>query len=181
MALLQVVEDDLHLCAGAHEESEGDEDYRADVDRWGDESAGGSTFFEDIQEGRSRLGLLRGDRGLLSAVNVLDPGSGKSNSTQHPEKKGPKEIHVTPSHGGTVPSEYDGLDMYGQSHTSSSRNTFFPSREPIAPNADLEIHTSSRHPGQAGAVLVRDQGPRGPNFDDAPRRRQVRRGVQRRP
>lgn len=106
VALLQVVEDDLHLCDGAHEESDGEDNYAADLDRWGEGGGTGSYLSERVpNEGGSRgsgPGLLRGERGPLEAVNVLDPASG-NNSTEHqPEKKeeeGPREINVTPSHG----------------------------------------------------------------------------------
>ncbi|EJK69426.1 hypothetical protein THAOC_09321, partial [Thalassiosira oceanica] len=145
VALLQVVEDDLHLCAGAHEESDGEDNYAADLDRWGEEGGTGSYLSELVpnQGGTpafprgSGPGLLRGERGPSEAVNVLDPASGNNSTGHQPGKKedeGPREINVTPSHG--VPT---------------------------------------------GAVLVRDQGPRGPDPHDSPRRRQVRRRVQRRP
>ena len=98
MALLQVVEDDLHLCAGKHEESDGGDSYAADVDRGG--WAGDAMSFLS--------GGVRGSRFGLPGVNVLDPAAVPgNNSTQPQEEKeeddGPREINVTPTHG--VPSE----------------------------------------------------------------------------
>ena len=98
MALLQVVEDDLHLCAGKHEESDGGDSYAADVDRGG--WAGDAMSFLS--------GGVRGSRFGLPGVNVLDPAAVPgNNSTQQQEGKkeddGPREINVTPTHG--VPSE----------------------------------------------------------------------------
>jgi len=92
VALLQVVEDDLHLCAGAHEESDGEDNYAADLDRWGEEGGAGSYLSELVpNEGvrGSGPGLLRGKRGPLEleAVDVLDPASGNNSKSISPGRR----------------------------------------------------------------------------------------------